>query len=209
MSFLKNISGFGNPITQSRRFCGGCIIFIGLILCIPSIAGLLIANSIYEKSYVANSPGSLAFSPLAVNGTEELDASGIMKAGNNYDIKISIKAVGPQSDDQTGQITVNMVVTGDYSKVETKIKSNFNGTALISFDKWILEEDFTENKDLHFNFTIISLTDVSSVIVEVRIYENPNRFLVNTITNVSLWLLIPGIIVMCCGCVIAPPKKNR
>ncbi len=209
MSLLRSISGFGNPITRSRRFCGGCIVLIGLILCIPSIAGLIIANNIYENSYVSDSPGSLAFSPLAVNSTVELDASGIMKAGNNYDIKISIRAEGPQSDNQTGQITVNMVITGDYSKVETKARSNFNGTALMSFEKWILEEDLTVNKDMHFNFTIISVNDVSGAIVEVRIYENPNRFLVNTITNVSLWLLIPGIVVMCCGCIIAPPKRNN
>ncbi|MHA1511953.1 MAG: hypothetical protein ACTSRX_09570 [Promethearchaeota archaeon] len=208
MSLLRNISGFGNPITRSRRFCGGCIVFIGFILCIPSIAGLIIANNIYENSYVSNSPGSLAFSPFAVNSTVDLDASGIMKAGNNYDIKISVRAVGPQSDEQTGQFTVFMNVTGDYSKIETETRSNFNGTALISFDKWILEEDLTADKDIHFNFIVISLTDVSSASVEVRIYENPNRFLVNTITNVSLWLFIPGIAVICCGCIIAPPKKN-
>jgi len=183
-------------------------VFIGFILCIPSIAGLIIANNIYENSYVSNSPGSLAFSPFAVNSTVDLDASGIMKAGNNYDIKISVRAVGPQSDEQTGQFTVFMNVTGDYSKIETETRSNFNGTALISFDKWILEEDLTADKDIHFNFIVISLTDVSSASVEVRIYENPNRFLVNTITNVSLWLFIPGIAVICCGCIIAPPKKN-
>lgn len=208
MSLLKNISGFGNPITRSRRFCGGCIALIGFILCIPSIAGLLIANNIYEGSYVSDSPGSLAFSPLAVNSTIELNAIGIMKAGNNYDIKVSLRAVGPQSDSQTGQITVQMVVTGDYSKVETETRTGFNGTALISFDKWILEEDLTDDKDMQFNFTINSLTDISSATVEVRIYENPNRFWVDTITNVSLWLLIPGIVVICCGCIVAPPKKN-
>ncbi|MHA1718975.1 MAG: hypothetical protein ACTSXK_05565 [Promethearchaeota archaeon] len=209
MSLLKNISGFGNPITRSRRLCGGCIMLIGLILCIPSIAGLIIANNIYEKSYVPNSPGSQEFSPLAVNSTLDFDANGIMKAGNNYDIKILITVVGPNSDNQTGQISVKMTVTGDYSKVETASRTSFNGTVKFSYDKWALEEDLTQDKNLHFNFVITNLNDVSSASVEVRIYENPNRFLVNTITNVSLWLLIPGIIVICCGCIIAPPKKNR
>lgn len=206
MSFIKKFSGFGNPISGIRRTVGTCVLIIGLIMCIPSIAGMVLANSIYEKSNVYESEQS--FFPFEVNSTLVFDdMDGYMKAGNNYDIRVYLEAVGPNSDTRDGRITVFSECT-QLSFSRNLALSNFNGTSS-TMHLNEMEQDRTTDLNPIYNFTVLAFNNVSSASIRIKIYENPNRPLVSLITNISLILLIPGLIVICCGCCIAPPKKKQ
>ncbi len=206
MSFLKKLSGFGNPISGIRRTIGSCVLIIGLIMCIPSIAGYFLANSIYESSNVYDQ--EKAIYPFAINASITFDEiDGIMTAGNNYDVRITLEAVGPASDIKDGSISV-FSECNELSFSRTIQLVNFNGTMSTSY-KNEMQQDRTTNVDPVFNITVLTFNNVTSASIRLRIYENPNRPLISTINSIATILLIPGLIVICCGCCIAPPKKKQ
>ncbi len=206
MSFFRNLSGFGHPISAARRMIGCCVILIGLILAIPSVIGLVIANRIYENAVVYNESQNMT--PIFVGTTVTFTPTGIMKAGNNYDIVISGSFVGPDSDVQSGAIAILVTPTG-VTLPDTELSANsFNGTAFDSI-KLELLADISADVNPTIVFQLTSFTDVTSVQITVKIYENPNRPVVNFLNTLSLVFLIPSLIVCCCGCCIAPPSKQR
>ncbi|MHA1646405.1 MAG: hypothetical protein ACTSVU_02855 [Promethearchaeota archaeon] len=205
MSFLSKLNGFRNPITGARRAIGTCIIIIGLIMCIPSVFLFFQAGALYEKSNVYDQ--SAQFSTLQIDENQTIVVTGIMKTGNNYDIKIYVTAFRPENHTALGGFSLT------YSDTALSISGNFasssvNGT-YSSSHKEVMETDFTSDVDTTFTFKITSMNDLSSLSVRVKVYENPNRFWVDFMTKAGLWLLIPGVIVCCCGACIAPPTKKR
>lgn len=202
MSFLRN------PVTSARRVIGCVVVLVGLILCIPSIAGFFIANGIYERSYIGGSDDTVMTSPF--NGQVfTININGKLKAGHNYDIVVKINSIqGPNTMAQTGLLSMSLSVTGGLSHSDTVTTGNFNETTAISFNKWEITDNLVADVDLTFTLTITALTDVTSGQIEIRIYQDPARFWVNLINTVSFWLLIPGGLVICCGCCIAPPQRR-
>jgi hypothetical protein len=202
MSFLRN------PITTGRRIIGCVVIVIGLILMIPSIAGFLIANGIYERSYIGGDQTTMT-SPF--NGQVfTFNINDKLKTGHNYDIVVKVNNIqGPDTMAQTGLLEMSLsVVGGTLSFTDSTSTGNFNETTAMSFNKWEITDNLVANVDLTFTLTIISLNNVTGGQIEIRIYQDPARFWVNLINTVSFWLIIPGVLVVCCGCCIAPPQRR-
>ena len=216
MGILNKINGFSNPITGARRCLGTTLIIIGIVLLIPSLLLGGWASSKYESSKVFTD--SYVFTLPTVGANTTLEVSDIMTAGNNYDIKFSVSITGPYTMEKTGQISMQLLRTGDLTsqqtggvaESQTKSASNFNETTHLYFDSLIMEDFFAQDANENFTFTVLSLNNVSSISVELRVYENPNRTLVKILSPTAWIIAIPGILVLCCGCCIAPPtKKNQ
>jgi hypothetical protein len=185
---------------------GCCVIVIGLILAVPSILGLVISNRIYESAAVYNESQNMT--PILVGTTVTFTPIGHMKAGNDYDIVISGSFVGPQTEILSGAIAISVTPTGVILPDTTLSASSFNETAYDSI-KLEITADIVADINPTFVCQITSLIDVTSVQISVKIYENPNRSLVNFLNTLSLVFLIPALIVCCCGCCIAPPSRQR
>jgi len=209
MGLLQNISGFSNPITGARRMIGSCLMIIGLILCIPSIILSVSANSLSEKSFHAEESSN--FSAVTEGTTLVIPVNGHLKAGHNYDIKVSILNIqGPMTEAKTGQFSVSLNVTGDLTHTATANTGAFNESTSLSFGTWEMEENRATDADLTFTFTITAMNNVTGIpTVRIRVYQDPNRFWVNLMNNLGFILIIPGLCVCSCGCCVAPPTKKR
>ncbi len=211
MGIFSKISGFGNPITAGRRTCGTCLVVIGLIMLIPSIIGWVWAGSIYNGAEIDFANTATTTSP-GVDDTLTVTANNLFRAGNNYDVKYEITAVGPFTLEQTGQFSVLVSCSGlDTAIQDLRVSdSSFNETVTRTSSTIERENDFsTDVASVDFTFTIESLNNVTSMTMKVRVFENPKRTLVRVMNNVSLIIAIPGAIVCCCGCVVAPPSKKQ
>ena len=204
MSWISNMSGLGKTVTAGRRCIGTVVIIIGVILCIPSILGFAYASNKYDEAKIGEFPGTATPN---VGGSATINIPDMMKAGHNYDIVVSMSAVGPYTNERTGQITVSAVISGDISRSAVLSASGFNSTTSRS-QTFELEDNLAADSEITIVFNITSINNVSSVTVEVKLYEDPNRWLIGLVNNVATILLIPGIIVICCGCCIAPPQKK-
>jgi hypothetical protein len=208
-NMVSNYFSRNNPITRGRRILGGIIVLIGIIMIIPSIVGFVWANNIYEGSYKDGKTASIT-STTQVSDVIVLDVTGVLKSGNNYDIVVKATGIqGPQTQAETGLLTVSCVITNGVSQTGAKSTGKFNESygsmTLINME---IKNPIEADKDPKFTFTITAIADITSATLEIRIYENPNRALVNTINTIALVMLIPGICIIVCGAIIAPPNRK-
>lgn len=214
MSFLKNLSGFGNPISGVRRAIGCCVVIIGIGFLIPGFLAASWSSSIYSQSLVDQDSDS-SFG-TSVGNTTTTDTFSLT-AGNYYDIRISYSAVGPNTDAQTGNIrvTYSLVNIDNADSGNTGWKfvdgylgsTSFNGTR--SGSNTEETDTLAQNAEFQIAFEITQSTDISGLTVTVQIYENPNRFWHNFLNNVAVIFFIIGGVICACGLCIAPPKKNQ
>lgn len=193
---------------QARRCVGTVIIIIGLVMCIPSIALFLFADSLYGEPV---GQGSLTLTPTKTTGT--LEIVGVFKQGNDYDLRIKHVAYAANVD-ELGNLTLEMTYNKSGSGLAkfddgwypiTKLGLNESHTAS---DVYEFDTKFAEDASLVLFFNLTVADNIRDVQITYSVYANPNRPLINTLNQVALWLLIPGIIVCCCGGIVAGPQKQ-
>ncbi len=194
-------------IGATRRCVGGIVALIGIILILPSIGLFFIADWVYGKPI-----HTAETSMTQTDRVKTITINDVMKQGNDYDIRLIVIA-RVVNIDQLGSFNVKM----DSTKIGSGLAAfpatypfndNKVNDSTTSDETWQLKEKFAENANLVLTFNLTTDININSVSVKVEIYQNPNRPLVETITNIGAILLIPGIIVIVCGACIAGPTRT-
>jgi hypothetical protein len=184
-------------------------IIIGIIMCIPGILMLVLSSSIYGQPITET--GQQFNTYVGYNSTIQL--VGVMKQGENYDIRIEITVSATPNNPPNGGVTIRMTVqkTGtDLASLPSTYDfsdTNFNSTFLSK--KYEFKEDFVSDADATFNFEIISSNNLTNIYIKIFLYENPRRVLASIATTIGLILLIPGGLVLVSVACISSCGRRR
>jgi hypothetical protein len=177
-----------------------------------AFAGIIYGKPVYEKTET-----------IPLDGTpKNLIISDVLKAGNDYDIKMEYNVEPIKRDPPTSTFQIQMIAVITPGPIADTILSKtttentkFNETSEYNFapansnkNYYEFPDDLTADVTLNFTFKVLSAIDIESITFRIRIYANPNRALVDRLNQIGLILLIPGIIVLVIAACIAGPSNK-
>lgn len=211
MGLLDGIGiGNFNIFRQIGKTIGVILIIISLVLAVPGVLTLMASSAIY------GSPVDTVNSGMAIQAGEmvTMQIAGVMTAGNNYDIKLNIRADAVDANPEKGSIQMTMTTTktagadelSPIPNTDTFIDNAFNSTSFS--ETYVMDNDFEEDADIEFTFTLDSQQEITDIDITLEVYEDPRRQLSSLLSTIGLILLIPSGLLCCVGVMISGSDEN-
>ena len=196
-----------NTIDRIRSMIGGLIALMGLFFFIPSLILLILSGTIYGSPMMG----------FPIVKTIPLDGSTInvelqMPKNNNYDLKYQLHSIAESSKPNGGEISVLVNTTSINSQITNFPKG-------ILSEKWFNEStlygqnaypaNIKEDENLVMTFQVASSKNIVKSEITINLYQNPNRELSSIFSTIGILLMIPAIVLVIVGGVIAGKNKRH